>query len=166
MKQLLLLICISFSTYSLAQNLDDKYGDDVQTIDAIIDAYYDVISGKSTEPWEFERDKYIHSNNALIIKINTEGTVDEHSLEAEYIPILSTPREDLYERELNRIVHQYENMALVWSTFERWIDEETPTDVRGMSSILLYYSEGRWWIASWISQMETENPIPVDYLGY
>ncbi|WP_197687273.1 hypothetical protein [Aquiflexum balticum] len=47
--------------------MDDKYGKDVKSIEAIIDAYYEVISGSSKDPWQFERDKFLHSANAVII---------------------------------------------------------------------------------------------------
>lgn len=147
------------------QTIDDKYSKDVASIDAIINAYYDVVSGPATAPWEFERDKFIHSPDALIVKIDTDGKVDAHSLEGEYVPILLQPRGDFYEVELSRITQRYENMAQVWSTYEIRSDPDDPSGVRGISSIMLYYSEGRWWIASWISQPETKNPIPVKYLG-
>ena len=42
----------------IGQTLDDKYQKDVKSIEAIIDAYYDVISGSSEDPWQFERDKF------------------------------------------------------------------------------------------------------------
>ena len=39
-----------------AQTLDDHHGKDVKSIEAIVDAYYEVISGSSKDPWQFERD--------------------------------------------------------------------------------------------------------------
>ncbi len=59
---LVFLACSSI----FGQSLDEKYGEDVKSLDAIIAAYYEVISGSSTDPWEFERDQYIHSKNAVI----------------------------------------------------------------------------------------------------
>ena len=100
-------------TMSYGQSIEKNYSEDVKSIDAIIDAYYDVVSGSSDKPWEFDRDKFLHDPNALIVRIDEKGNADTHSLEAEYIPILLEPREDLYEIELKRIVNTYENMAQV-----------------------------------------------------
>ena len=65
------------------QSMDEKYAKDVTSIDAIIHAYYDVVSGSSSEPWEFERDKFIHSENAVITRLDEKGKSESHALEAE-----------------------------------------------------------------------------------
>lgn len=103
--------------------------------------------------------------NALIVRINSKGEVISHSLESEYIPMLSSPREDFYEIELNREVLVYGNTAHVWSTYELRRDPNVATKYRGISNIILYYKDNRWWIASWIGQSETEEKIPKKYLG-
>jgi len=164
-KSILLLLAFATCATVCGQSINDKYSKDVTSIDAIIDAYYDVVSGPASAPWEFERDKNLHNPDALIVKIDPKGDVDAHSLEGEYVPILLEPRGDFYEVELSRITQRYENMAQVWSTYEIRSDPDVPSDVRGISSIMLYRSEGRWWIASWISQSETKNQIPAKYLG-
>jgi len=75
-----LLTCLSLKS----QTLDEKYADDVKSIDAIMNAYYEVISGASSDPWQFERDKHIHSPNAVITRLGENGNADSHTLEAEY----------------------------------------------------------------------------------
>lgn len=98
MKFLLLgLIGLLTCSSVFSQTPGDKYGNDVITIDSIIDAYYDVISGSSQDPWQFERDKFIHSDNAVIIRLDGEGNAVFLSLEAEYIPLALSPKEDFYE---------------------------------------------------------------------
>jgi hypothetical protein len=141
----------------IGQTLDDKYGKDVRSIEAIIDAYYEVISGSSEDPWQFERDKFLHSANAVIIRLDDEGNASFNSLEAEYIPMGLHPREDLYELELKREVRQFGNIAQVWSAFEIRTDPEIPTTIRGLNSIQLHFEKGRWYIDSWTLQMETVN---------
>ncbi len=148
------------------QSVDEKYAKDVKSIDAIINAYYDVISGSSNDPWEFERDKFIHSENAVIIYINENGHVKTYSLEAIYIPFLLSPRGNLYEVELNRIVNRFGTLAQVWSTYEIRTDPKIPTGMRGINSVQLYFSENRWWISGWTTQLESgDNPIPAKYLN-
>jgi hypothetical protein len=150
----------------IGQTLDDKYGKDVKSIDAIIDAYYDVISGSSEDPWQFERDKFLHSVNAVIIRLDDQGNAEFNSLEAEYIPIGLNPREDLYEIELKREVRHFGNIAQVWSAFEIRTDREVPTITRGLNSIQLHYENDRWYIDSWTMQMESgENPLVQEFLN-
>jgi hypothetical protein len=64
------IITFVFTSSLYAQTADERYTDDVKSISAIIDAYYDVISGSSQDPWQFERDKYIHSEKAVITRLD------------------------------------------------------------------------------------------------
>lgn len=155
----LLLSWVGLFTYSsiLSQTLDEKYAEDVKSIDAIIDAYYDVISGSSDDPWQFERDHYIHSDHAVIIRLDNNGNADAHSLEAEYIPMGLAPKENFYEKELKRIVSQFGNVAQVWSAYEIRSNPEIASNVRGLNSIQLHFEKGRWWIDSWSFQMASDK---------
>lgn len=150
-------IGLFFYSAVIGQTMDHKYAKDVQSIDAIIDAYYEVISGSSKDPWQFERDKFLHSENAVIIRLDDQGNATFNSLEAEYIPMGLQPREDLYEIELKRKVSHFGNIAQVWSAFEIRTDREVPTNTRGLNSIQLHFENGRWYIDSWTLQMETDN---------
>ena len=157
-KILLTSISILLAFNSIfGQTNEEKYAKDVKSIDAIINAYYDVVSGSSNDPWEFERDKYIHSKNAVITRFDENGNAESHTLEAEYIPIGFLPKEDFYEKELKRIVSKYGNIAQVWSAFEIRTDPETESNIRGLNSIQLHYENGRWFIVSWTCEMESEK---------
>jgi hypothetical protein len=165
-KIILTSISIIFAFNSIfGQTNEEKYAEDVKSVDAIINAYYDVVSGSSSEPWEFERDKYIHSKNAVITRLNENGKAESHTLEAEYIPIGLSPKEDFYEKELKRKVSKYGNIAQVWSAFEIRTDPKTESNIRGLNSIQLHYENGRWWIDSWTCEMESDkNTILTDFL--
>lgn len=167
-KMKILLICITgllISCTAFSQTADEKYQKDVVSIDAIIAAYYEVVSGSSEDPWQYERDKYIHSGKAVITRIDEEGQAESHSLEAEYIPILLSPKEDFYEKELKRKVSVYGNIAQVWSAYEIRSELEVPTNIRGLNSIQLHYENDRWYIDSWTTQMESEaNPLVKEFL--
>jgi hypothetical protein len=159
MKKIILTsISIIFAFNSIfGQTNEEKYAEDVKSVDAIINAYYDVVSGPSSEPWEFERDKYIHSENAVITRLNENGKTESHTLEAEYIPIGLSPKEDFYEKELKRIVNKFGNIAQVWSAFEIRADPKTESNIRGLNSIQLHYENSRWYIDSWTCEMESEK---------
>ena len=154
-------LCIAFILFTAfglhSQTYDTDYTDDVTSIDAIIDAYYSVISGAADEPWQFERDQYIHAVNASITRLDDIGTAYVHSLEAEYIPLLLVPKEDFYEHELKRKTQHYGNMAQVWSAYEERYDPKVASNTRGLNSIQLHFENGRWFIDSWTTQMETET---------
>jgi hypothetical protein len=157
-KIVLTSISIIFAFNSIfGQTNEDKYSKDIKSVDAIINAYYDVVSSSSNEPWEFERDKYIHSKNAVITRLDEYGKAESHTLEAEYIPIGLLPKEDFYEKELKRKVSKYGNIAQVWSAFEIRTDPKTESNIRGLNSIQLHYENGRWWIDSWTCEMESKK---------
>ncbi|HEA19356.1 hypothetical protein LCGC14_1003990 [marine sediment metagenome] len=69
----------------------------------------------------------IHSNNAIITRLDEFGKAESHTLEAEYIPIGLSPKEDFYEKELKRIISQYGNTEQVWSAFEIRKEPNTPS---------------------------------------
>ncbi|WGK63953.1 hypothetical protein [Croceiramulus getboli] len=166
MKQSVLFLALLLTASVFAQSSNPAYAEDVQSIDAIITAYYEVVSGSSSAPWQFERDQYLHSKNAVITRFDTEGQADTHTLEAEYIPLALMPKSDLYEKELKRKVSRYGRMAQVWSAFEIRTDPQVPTDIHGLNSIQLLYENDRWYIASWTCEMESEdNPIVANFLG-
>lgn len=165
-KNILFVVSLLFCSSAFSQTTDEKYSNDVKSIDAIMNAYYDVVSGSSTDPWEFERDKYIHSKNAVITRLDDNGKAESHSLEAEYVPILLSPKEDFHEKELKRKVSHFGNIAQVWSAFEIRTKPEVESNIRGLNSIQLHYENGRWWIDSWTCEMASEtNALVTDFLA-
>jgi low affinity Fe/Cu permease len=151
-------ISIIFACNSIfGQTTDEKYSEDVKSVDTIIKAYYDVVSGSSSDPWEFERDTYIHSKNAHIIFLDEKGKAELVTLESLQIDSRLSERKDLYEKELKRKVSQFGNIVQVWSAYEVRNEPETTTNNRGLVSIQLHYEQGRWWIDSWTNQMESDK---------
>jgi len=158
-----LLICTSF----FAQTTNEKYAEDVQSIDAIISAYYEVVSGSSEDPWQFERDKFIHSENAIITRLDKNGAAESHVLEVEYVPLALGPKEGFYEKELKRTVSHFGNLAQVWSAFEIRTSPDLASNMKGLNSIQLHYENGRWFIDSWTCEMESsKNSLVTDFLKY
>ena len=69
--------------------------------------------------------------------------------------------------ELKRKVNQFGNIAQVWSAYEVRADPNKPTNLKGLNSIQLHFGEGRWWIDSWTTQMESdENHLVSEFLNY
>jgi hypothetical protein len=51
MKKIILTSIGSAFNSIFGQTNEEKYAEDVKSVDAIINAYYDVVSGPSSEPW-------------------------------------------------------------------------------------------------------------------
>ena len=165
-KIILTSISIIFACNSIfGQTTDEKYSEDVKSVDAIIKAYYDVNSGSSSDPWEFERDTYTHSKNAHIILLDENGKAELVKLEVLQNEFRMSERKDSYEKELKRKVSQFGNIVQVWSAYEIRYEPETSTNNRGLVSIQLHYEKGRWWIDGWTNQNETDkNSIVTKFL--
>jgi hypothetical protein len=129
-------ISIIFACNSIfEQTTDEKYSEDVKSVDTIIKAYYDVVSGSSNDPWEFDRDTYIHSKNAPIIFLDENGKAELVTLESLQIDSRLSERKNFYEKELKRKVSQFGNIVQVWSAYEVRNEPETTTNNRGLVSI-------------------------------
>lgn len=141
---------------------------DIQSIDGIIKAYYELVSGPKGAPRQTERDKSLHHPNALIVYTgeNKEGkpyakamTLDEFHSDTK------TYEKGFYESECHRKVEKFGNIAHVWSTYETRFEENGEVMRRGINSIQLYNDGKRWWIMSWMFDGERDdNPIPNSYI--
>lgn len=156
-----LLAVVSFT---FAQ--DDTHPSDVESVDAIVDAYYDVISGPAGHEYEAGRDASLHAPLAIITRLSASGLDKRHDLAAEQGAVPAVYAEGFFEVEINRIVEQYGNMAHVWSTYEVRASPGGDATALGLNSISLYRDDGRWWIASWSTQLvDDENKLSDRYLG-
>ena len=138
---------------------------DVKSIDSIISAYYEVISGPSGYQYDAARDQNLHAPNALITRVSDGMPLQRHDLLTEQQPLKAPYPEGFFEYEIGRIVQVYEGIAHVWSTYEIRKAPSSEVTGRGVNSISLYYDESRWWIASWSTQLEGKVPLPAKYLS-
>jgi len=147
---------------------------DVESIDAIIAATYDVISGPAGKKRDWERERSLFWSGARLIPTATvpgRNDVDLAPLMLDvdgYIervePIFA--KSGFYEKEIARRVEQFGRMAQVWSTYE---SRHNPNDaepfMRGINSIQLFDDGNRWWILSIYWQHESsQHPLPEKYL--
>jgi hypothetical protein len=144
-KIILTSISLIFACNSIfGQTNKEKYANDVKSIDAIIKACYEAASGSSQELWEFERNKSIHSESALIIFLGENGKAEPLTLDTLHIELGLSERKNFYEQELKRKVSQFGNIVQVWSAYEVRNEPDTTTNNRGLASIQLHYEQGRW----------------------
>ena len=140
---------------------------DVETIDGIIKAYYDVISGPAGQARNWERDKSLHHPSALISVTgkdkNNKSFIIVQSL-PEYHKSFGVPKAGFWEYEIKRETQTFGNITHVWTTYETTQEKDGPVTERGINSIQLYHDGNRWWILSWMFDGErADNPIPKKY---
>jgi len=142
---------------------------DVATLDEILKAFYEVISGKAGEPRQWDRDRTLYLPGARQIATGVTGAkpyalVMDHT---EYVERSNDAmvREGFFEREIHRAVERFGNLAHVFSTYESRRTESGPVFARGINSIDLYFDGNRWWIASVVWDTErAASPIPEKWL--
>lgn len=176
-KLLFVLFVLTFAFSAMAQQTTptpapEANPADVASIDAIIKAVYDVISGDAGQARDWNRMRSLFHRDARLIpsgKNPQTGVVGARAVTPdEYIrrnePFFA--KEGFYEKELARRTEIFGNIAHVFSTYESFHkkDEKTPF-MRGINSIQLLNDGKRWWIMTIYWQAETpETPLPKQYL--
>jgi hypothetical protein len=142
---------------------------DVASIDAIMAALYDVISGPAGQErdWNRLRSLFVPTGRMMPVGVRPGGeAVMRLGQVNDYIassgPLLR--EKGFHERELARRTEQFGNIAHVFSTYEGTIEGEAHP-MRGINSLQLMHDGKRWWIVSLM--WEAENPqlsLPAKYL--
>jgi hypothetical protein len=143
---------------------------DVQSIDAIIHALYNVISGDAgvKRDWNRMRSLFLPEGRLISTGVRNDSIRYRVLTPDDYIklsgPVLE--KNGFHEREIGRKTEVYGHIAHVFSTYEskHTMKDEKPF-MRGINSIQLMYDGKRWWIVSVYWNSETPaNPIPEKYL--
>ena len=146
---------------------------DVASIDAIIAATYDVISGPAGKPRDWDRERSLFYHGARVIPTATVPGRNDVGLEPQMLdvegyiaraePLLQN---GFYEKEIARRVEQFGQIAHVWSTYESRHDPGDPEPfMRGINSMQLFNDGKRWWIVSIYWQHESaQHALPENYL--
>lgn len=141
---------------------------DVLTIDGIVKAFYETISGPKGAPRQWSRDKTLYMPDVRFIGMSEQdgrirASVMDHQ---RYVNATngSFVANGFHEREIHRVVRRFGNIAHVFSTYEYNNDAMTDKG-RGVNSIELFWDGARWWIssASWDDE-RPNNPIPKEFL--
>jgi hypothetical protein len=148
--------------------------DDVVSIDAIINAAYDGISGPAGKKRDWDRARSLFFPGARFIPTAMkagDAAIDPapEMLDIEgYIARVQPYFEmnGFYEKEIARRIEQFGHIAHVWSTYEsRHAPEDPEPFMRGINSIQLFNDGKRWWIVTIYWQHENlKDRIPKKYL--
>src|SRR2546430_7719614 len=144
---------------------------DVASIDAIIAAVYDVISGPAGKKRDWDRMRSLFVTGARLVPTGprqTGGYGSRVLTVDEYIERASGffEKEGFYEREAARKAEGFGPIAHAFSTYE---SRHAPGDAkpfqRGINSIQLMNDGKRWWIVTIFWEGEDEkNSLPEKYL--
>ena len=167
---------------------------DVESIDAIVTAAYDGISGPAGKKRDWDRERSLYFPGARLIPTAMKaggppstgsrlrsatarqaGVARENAdlapqiLDIEGFIARVEPffeENGFYEKEIARRTEQFGNIAHVWSIYESRHNEDDPEPfMRGINSIQLFNDGKRWWIVNIYWQQESaQNPVPEKYL--
>ncbi len=144
--------------------------EDVATIDAIIKASYDVISGakEQVRNWDRERALFHPDSRHMPTRMSETGEYVADVMSVEDFIQRAAPffeKEGFFEYEIARRTERFGNIAHVFSTYEWRHTLDGPVGGRGINSFQLLFDGTRWWIISVFWQQESEDfPIPKQYL--
>ncbi|MGN2254939.1 nuclear transport factor 2 family protein [Frateuria sp. GZRe12] len=144
---------------------------DVASIDAILKAAYDTISGPRGHQRDWNRLRSLFAPGARMIPTHTSdgGVTTTRVLGVdEYIRLGDPKLKEIgfFEDEVHRTVQRFGNIAQVFSTYEtRHAAADKPFQ-RGINSIQLLFDGHRWWIVTIYWQGERPGlPIPKEFGG-
>jgi hypothetical protein len=175
----ILLTCVLSSSLVLAQerpapkHVDvptiEPRAEDVSTIDGMVNAWYEVISGPAGKPREWARDRTLYMKDLRFVDVgwSKDGRPEPRIVDHQgYVDSANGMAErGFFEKEIHRVTERFGPIAHVWSTYESRQTETGPVTARGINSIELFWDGKRWWIANGVWTDETkDNPIPKGYL--
>jgi hypothetical protein len=145
--------------------------EDVATIDGIIKAFYEVISGAAGKARQWGRDKTLYSPDVRFVAMSVRTGGKPHAeimSHREYVNGSNDffVKEGFIEREIGRVTRRFGNMAHVFSTYEWETTAGKKERGRGVNSLELFNDGARWWISAVTWEEERpNNPIPKELLS-
>jgi hypothetical protein len=131
--------------------------EDVASIDGIVRAFYDVVSGPAGEAPDRARDESLHLPGASIGMISRDAggqpVYDRLDLDEYHRRYGGVRAQPFYEWEVDRETQRIGNLAHVWSTYALGTSPEGPVLRRGITSMHLFFDGERWWIAGWVDHV-------------
>lgn len=142
---------------------------DVESMDAIIGAYYRCLSGARGEKREWDRLRSLFVPDARFVtgRVLEDRVVLMTITLDQFIQMNQVYFEKggYFEDEIRRHSDTFGNIAQVFSTYEaRRGERESHPHSRGINSMQLLNDGSRWWIVSMMWDYERpDNPIPMEF---
>ncbi len=140
---------------------------DVESIDAIVAALYDVISGPAGAERDWDRFRSLFAPGAVLSAMTprADGSLPVRTFTPEqYVQLGGAffKENPFYERETGRRLERFGNVANAMSAYaSRHAPDDPEPFTRGINSITLLHDGTRWYVLSiaWDEARE-ENPLP------
>jgi hypothetical protein len=143
---------------------------DVSSVDAILAALYDVISGPAGQPRNWSRFRSLFVPDARLIPVRHNKTGNGADI-AIYTPEQYQERaapaleKGFFERGIHNTTESFGDIVQVFSTYESRHTKDGQPFQRGINSIQLLKDGNRYWVVNILWDGETPtNPIPAKYL--
>lgn len=144
---------------------------DVSSIDAILAATYDVISGPAGQKRDWDRFRSLFLPGARLIAAGPRksGEIGARTLTPDEYAKFGEPyfaKNSFTESELARHTDRFGNIAQIFSTYASRHDaKDAAPFARGINSFQLMFDGTRWWIVTIYWEEETAmNPVPAEFL--
>ena len=152
-----------------AQAMPTPLPKDVETIEGIVAAFYDVISGPAGQPRAWRRDSTLYMPGAMFVAMDLK--------DGKPVAWFATPEQfrqatdknfvekGFYEAEIGSNIERFGNVASVRSVYETRRTADGPLLGRGINYLTLFWDGKRWWIANAVWDDERpDNPIPKEWI--
>ena len=144
---------------------------DGASVDSIVAALYDVISGPAGAPRNWNRMRALFAPDArlMVIAPGRDGAFGLRAMTVEdYISrnMSAFNTSGFYEREITRTTDSFGQLVHVFSSYELLRSPNDPKPfMRGINSIQLAHDGKRWWIANLVWRAEDAGlALPERYL--
>jgi len=142
--------------------------EDVSTIEGIVKASYETISGGVGVSRDWGRDRTLFDPESrsvpVVVDPKTGAITAKAKTEQEFADESDAwaVKNGFTERELRHIIKRYGNVATVLSSYQGKT-AEGKVITRGVNIFQLYFDGKRWWILSMVWDEERpDNPIPAE----
>jgi hypothetical protein len=164
-------ILFLLSSSAIAQPVADEWPQanpaDVESVESIMGAVYDVISGPAG-PRDWDRFRSLFHSEARLIPVSGNGQFPFYMGVDEYIDRAGAQfnQTGFFEKEIHRVEEQYGPLVHAFSTYESYdAADATEPFARGINSFQLLNDGARWWVVNIFWQSENDAlPIPSEYL--
>ncbi len=142
--------------------------EDVGTIEGIVKASYETISGGVGVPRQWGRDRTLFAPSVRYVSISKNKAGEVKARTSDYQEYLNESdvflvKEGFTEVELGRKIERFGNVATVLSSYEGRVRSTGKVVTRGVNIFSLYFDGKRWWIQTMLWDEEGPgNLIPAE----
>ena len=144
--------------------------EDVSTIEGLVKASYEAISGGVGVPRDWGRDRTLFDPNSRSVAVEVDSKTGTITTQAKTEQDFADEadawmvKNGFTERELAHVIKRYGSVATVLSSYEGKTAAGKVVS-RGVNIFQLYFDGKRWWILSMVWDEERPgNPIPPELL--